>query len=155
MRILAASALVALTVGALGAGLASADAGSGAAKLRGTYARTVTQADIARTASFRREGPGENVPPTGRVKLVLSAGTFRFSDRTGFAIAQTYSATAGGKLAIEAYVNPSKGAFCGPEIPQNAAYRWSARGGTLTLKATSDRCADRNSVLVGRWRRVR
>jgi hypothetical protein len=76
-------------------------------------------------------------------------------DFTGFGIGQTYSATPTHRLNVIAYTNPGKGAFCGPEIPQNASYKWSISGRTLTLKATSDRCADRDTVLGGRWTRVR
>ena len=39
-------------------------------------------------------------------------------------------------------------------FPQNASYTWSISGRILTLKAKEDLCADRDSVLQGRWTRV-
>jgi hypothetical protein len=154
MRLFLAACAAASIVACAAVGAEEAATSPGTARLRGTYVRTVTKADIARTRSFRHEGPGQSPPPPGRVKLVLSAGTFRAVDFTGFAIAQTYSATASGRLTIVAYVNPGAGSFCGPVIPQNATYRWSVTGRTLTLRATDDRCADRDSVLTGRWTRI-
>ena len=154
MRTSFAAAFVALAIGSVGAGVSSAGRHSNSAKLPGTYVRIVTKADIARTSSFRHEGPGQTPPPPGRVRLIVTLRAFRFVDSTGFAIAQTYSAKATGRLTINAYLNPNKGSFCGPEIPQNATYTWSSKGRTLTLKATQDRCADRDSLLSGRWTRV-
>lgn len=149
MRVL----LTALVLVAATAAVAAA-APSGAAGPNGTYVRTVTKADIARTARFRHEGPGETTPPVGVVHITFAARGFRFVDPTAFAISQTYSATATGRLTIKAYVNPGKGSFCGPEVPQNASYTWTSNGRILSLKATDDRCADRNSLLSGRWTRV-
>jgi hypothetical protein len=154
MRTLFTAALVALTIGTVGTGFGSAGERSGSAKLLGTYVRTVTKADIARTTRFRHEGPGQSPPPPGVVHLTFTAHSFRFVDSTGFAIAQTYSAATGSALTVKAYVNPTKGSFCGPEIPQNASYSWSINGRMLTLKAKDDRCADRDSLLTGRWTRV-
>lgn len=147
------AALLALTLGAAGASMGSAGERSATAGLTGTWVRTVTKADIARTSKFRNEGPGQTPPPPGVVHLTFSTHSFRFVDFTGFAISQTYATTAG-RLTIKAYVNPAKGSFCGPEIPQNASYTWSIARRTLTLKAKEDRCADRDSLLTGRWTRV-
>ena len=145
---------LAAAMAALMAAAESAAAPSAAAELNGTYVRTVTKADIARTAKFRHEGPGQTPPPAGVVHLTFSAHAFRFVDPTGFAISQTYSAAPTGRLTIKAYVNPALSSFCGPEIPQNASYTWIRKGRILTLKAKDDRCADRDSLLAGRWTRV-
>jgi hypothetical protein len=155
MRITTITALAGTILVAAGGGVAAAGSHSSPAKLLGTYVRTVTKADIARTNSFRREGPGQTPPPPGMVHLTFTAHSFKVVDFTGFGIGQTYSATPTHRLNVIAYTNPGKGAFCGPEIPQNASYKWSISGRTFTLKATSDRCADRDTVLGGRWTRVR
>src|SRR5205085_7348098 len=153
MRILFTAVVLAVAGGAFMAGASSAGDRSATAGLTGTWVRTVTKADIARTSKFRHEGPGQTAPPPGVVHLTYTAHTFRIVDFTGFAIAQTYAAAAA-RLTIKAYVNPAKGSFCGPEIPQNASYTWSISGRILTLKAKEDLCADRDSVLQGRWTRV-
>ena len=54
-------------------------------------------------------------------------------------------------LRIGAYQAPEEGSFCGPDVPQTAAYTWRRSGGVLTLKAVRDECADRDSILSGRW----
>lgn len=127
---------------------------SAAANLSGSYVRTITNADMARTNSFRHEGVGQSTPPTGAYHLTLTGDTFRATDPTGFAVAQTYAATNGGHLSVILYVNPNQASFCGPDVPQNAAYRWSLSHSTLTLTAKDDACADRDSILQGRWTRV-
>jgi hypothetical protein len=122
--------------------------------LDGSYVRTLTKADMARTSSFRHEGTGQHAPPTGAYHLTLAGGTFRATDPTGFAVAQTYSATKQGHLSVIGYVNPNQASFCGPDIPQSAAYDWNLSGNNLTLKAAHDGCADRDSILQGQWTRV-
>lgn len=134
--------------------VASAEARSSTTGPQGTWVRTVTKADFARTSTFRHEGPGQTLPPSGVYHLTFSAHTFRAVDPGKFPVAQTYSLLSGGRLSVGAYVNPAKGAFCGPEISQTASYAWSVTGRTLTLKAKADGCADRNSILVGRWTRI-
>jgi hypothetical protein len=127
---------------------------SGAADLSGSYVRTVTKADMARTNRFRHEGTGQSLPPTGAYHLTFAGDTFRVTDPTGFAVAQTYAATSGGHLSVVLYVNPDQGSFCGPDIPENAAYKWSLSHTTLTLSVATDGCADRDSILQGQWTRV-
>jgi hypothetical protein len=127
---------------------------TGAAKLPGAYVRTLTKADFARTQHFRHEGPGQSLPPTGVYHLTFTANTFRATDPTGFAVAQTYSARDSGQLNVILYVSPDQGAFCGPDIPQYASYGWQVSGGALMLTAKHDSCADRDSILQGKWTRV-
>jgi hypothetical protein len=127
---------------------------SSAANLNGSYVRTITKSDIARTNSFRHEGPGQVLIPRGVYHLTFSGGTFRATDPTGFGVAQTYSATGKGHLSVILYVNPNQGSFCGPDIPQSAAYKWSLSNDILTLTANDDGCADRDSILQGHWTRV-
>jgi hypothetical protein len=128
-------------------------------QLLGTYARDVTRADIERTAERRSEaGPNQETPPPGPARLVIAKATMRFEgiDPAGgppVTIDQDFTATGGGRLTIEGYRHPEVGSFCGPEIPQNASYRWRTTGGALRLEAVRDRCADRDSLLAGEWRR--
>jgi hypothetical protein len=125
--------------------------------LLGTYERTVTRANIKRTARIRNEGPGQNPPSPGPARLVITKTAMTFVDPTAqppFSIEEDITATPGGRLAIDGYVHPDKGSFCGPEVPQNASYKWTRAGDVLRLKAVTDRCADRDSILTGTWRRT-
>jgi hypothetical protein len=123
----------------------------------GTYERQVTKADIDRTAKFRNEsGPNQQAPTPGPARLIISNAVFRFialGAKPPLTIDQNVSATASGQLTIDGYTNPYVGSFCGPEIPQNASYTWAQHGSVLTLKALTDRCADRDSSLSGAWKR--
>jgi hypothetical protein len=121
--------------------------------LLGQYSRSVTKADIARTKKKRSElGPNQSAPKPERSLLFFEAGalTTRTPDAS-FVVQQDYSATSDGKLAIKGYQHPEAGSFCGPEIAQNATYTWKAAGNKLTLRATNDPCADRDSTLTGTW----
>src|SRR5262245_58333649 len=85
----------------------------------GTYVRKMTKSDIARTAASRDEaGPNQETPPTGRYRLVIAKGAsqdvIKAIDPSDFPIAQDVNAT-GDVLTLTSYVNPAKGAFCGPE----------------------------------------
>jgi hypothetical protein len=124
--------------------------------LLGTYERRVTRADIARTQKFRDEaGPHQEAPEPGPARLVITASSLKFVDLGAdppFTIEQSITATAD-RLSIEAYVRPDRGAFCGPEIPQNTAYGWVRTGAVLKLTAQDDPCADRDSSLTGAWKR--
>ena len=97
------------------------------------WLRTVTKADLARTSSFRHEGQGQTLPPSGVYHLTLRTRMFNVVDPMKFPVAQAYSLEAGGRLSVGEYLNPAKGAFCGPEIPQTATHAWSVAGRTLTL----------------------
>jgi hypothetical protein len=71
----------------------------------------------------------------------------------GLTIRQDFSATSDGAFRIGAYQAPDQGSFCGPDVPQTAAYTWKRSSGVLMLKAAQDECADRDSNLTGRWQR--
>jgi hypothetical protein len=152
LRAVLAVAVVALTAATASPASAHVRAADGTAGGPiGSWKRVVTQADLDRTASFRVEPEGSMTPPTGPVKLVVAKGTFTFTDWTGFAIGQTIRVGAGGAFDILTYTAPEKGAFCTAGEPQNAAYTWKLDGKALVLTPVDDRCADRNSILAGRW----
>jgi hypothetical protein len=142
--------------GALAASLIAAPA-SGAhpaadpSTLVGSWQRVLTQPDIDRTASFREEPPGWDLPLAGPQKLVIADGSFTFFDKTGFSVAQTTRIDSSGAFDPLTYIAPDKGAFCPQDIPQNASYTWALDGSDLILTPTADPCADRNSILAGRW----
>lgn len=123
----------------------------------GTYERRVTQADIDRTSKLRNDaGPNQQAPTPGPARLVVNSAVIRFIDlgaKPPLTIDQNVSATPSGQLTIDGYAHPDQGSFCGPEIPMNASYTWALRGSVLTLKAHTDRCADRDSSLTGAWKR--
>ena len=130
----------------------SSAAGAVPSKLRGTYERKVTEADIVRTRRSRREGPGQNAPAPGVNRLVLSRDTMRTIDvRANLTIGERIAADSSGRLTIAGYEDPARSSYCGPETSQRATYRWSLADNILTLTSTNDRCADRDSILSGRW----
>jgi hypothetical protein len=158
-HLITARALLCLTVAAAGFAAATGSvaarplaAHSGASAPTGTWKRVLTQADIDRTASFRVEPQGSTPPPPGPMSLAIAKGSFTFTDDSGFSIGQTLR-IGGAAFDILAYIAPDKGAFCTADEPQNASYTWKLDGGALVLTAVDDRCADRNSILVGRWTR--
>src|SRR3954467_15356198 len=130
---------------------ASAAATGGAA---GTYTRQLTAGDIARTDSFRQEGPNQTSPAPGGLTLKLTNGTVSVTDDTGFEVAEQSKLRDDASLEIQSYVDPTKASFCGPEAPQNASYTSKLDGDTLTLSPVEDRCADRNAMLAGSWVRT-
>ena len=123
--------------------------------LGGTYERTLTRADIARTDDVREEaGAGQDKPHPGPLELALEEGTLTMTDAgAGVTIRQDFSATSDGAFRIGAYQAPEEGSFCGPEVSQTASYTWRRNGDVLTLAARQDECADRDSILSGDWRR--
>jgi hypothetical protein len=126
-----------------------------AGDLIGTYERTVTKADIARTANAVVEERGFEPSPPGPRRLVIDDGSFTVIDlRDNFRISQSLAASDDGNFDIGDYIRPDKGAFCGPRIPQGAIYSWTLEDDLLKLEAESDSCADRDSILTGRWKRT-
>src|SRR3954454_3695905 len=94
------------------------------------YVRTVTKKDIARTAGNRDEhGPNQSTPPTGPYRLVIAKGAaqdvIKVTDPTGFTVDMDVTAGAG-SLRLTSYVDPSRAAFCGPEIPAPTIYSFQA-----------------------------
>jgi hypothetical protein len=122
----------------------------------GTYVRTMTKADLARTAKLRDEaGPHQSTPPTGQWSLVIAKGAaqdvLKATDPTNFTIAMDLNAK-DDALDLTSYVNPNQGSFCGPEIPSNASYKFTSDGGKLVLEPSGqDPCADRDAILTGTW----
>ena len=123
--------------------------------LVGEYRRTLTAADVERTDGVRQEaGPNQERPEPGPLALELRDGTLEFVDLNAkVTVLQDFSATSDGAFRIGAYQRPEEGSFCGPDIAQTAAYTWKLAGDVLTLAAKQDRCADRDSVLSGEWKR--
>jgi hypothetical protein len=124
----------------------------------GLYVRVVTKHDIARTSKLRDEhglNPSESAPPAGRYRLVIAKGgaqdVIKVTDPSGFTVDMDMDIKPG-TLHMTSYVNPARGAFCGPEIPGPAAYSFRSAGDSLTLRPqTADECADRDSLLTGTW----
>jgi hypothetical protein len=136
---------------------AAKPAASSAATVYGTYHRRVTRADIARTSSHRDEsGPNQEAIPPGVYRLTIARGSgqdvLKATDPTDFVIAMDVTLD-GGLLRATSYVDPSQGAFCGPQIPAPARYSYTLQGGELVLDAKGDPCADRDSILTGSWTR--
>jgi hypothetical protein len=121
--------------------------------LVGTYKRFVSKSDINRTQKNRSElGPRQTKPkPEGALLFVEQSGLTVRNPDASFVVHEDYAATTDGKLSIRGYKHPEEGAFCGPEIPQNASYTWEKSGDDLVLRAVSDPCADRDSTLTGTW----
>jgi hypothetical protein len=124
-----------------------------APSLTGTYERVLTQADIERTDRIGDDSvPDQEKPRPGPLTLSLKPGTLTVIDAAaGVTIRQDFSATTDGVFQIGAYQAPEQGSFCGPDVSQTASYTWTQSGGVLTLKADQDACADRDSLLSGRW----
>lgn len=131
----------------------------GLASLYGTYERKTTKSDIARTKSFRHEGPGQSAPKPGPARLVISSAKPQDSmevtdvNDDNFTFGMDIKAAASGVIAITSYTTPAHGAFCGPETSASARYSWKVSGKALVLDSKSDPCADRDSTLTGRWTR--
>src|SRR3954469_11927897 len=128
---------------------------SAAAAPYGTYVRTMTKADLARTAKFRDEaGPNQHTPPTGPLTLVIAKGAgqdvLKAGDPQDFMVGMDFYAK-DEALYLTTYVNPES-AFCGPEAAEAAAYSFSNAGGKLVLKPSGqDQCADHDAILTGTW----
>jgi hypothetical protein len=122
--------------------------------LAGSFKRAVTKADIARTQKKRSElGPHQEKPKPEEALLFVEPGALTVRNpKATFVVQQDFAAGAG-TLTIRGYQHPEVGAFCGPEVPQNATYSWKAAGDRLTLRAVNDPCADRDSTLTGAWTR--
>jgi hypothetical protein len=135
---------------------ASTTSGTGAPY--GTYTRTMSQQDLDRTKELRDEhGPNQEAPATGPIRLVIAKGSgqdvIRAIDPKDFAIAQDVNVK-GDTLELTSYVDPTQGAYCGPEVSAAATYTFTASGSTLVLKpAKADPCADRDATLTGTWRK--
>jgi len=142
-------------------------------ELLGTYKRTVTAADYARTASQVPAGPTEYPAglraPTGKWTLYwMPNGVIDFEDpqhpgQTPNNPGQTeaFTATADGRLTLYGPVNwlspqDTQGGFC--EGAPFGAYHWESRGSLQLMSAATRKdvkCPDRDSVFTGTWSRVK
>jgi hypothetical protein len=161
-----AAAAIALTAAGCGssgdsAGNATATTAPAAAsasqptELLAQWTRVVSKTDIDRTQKKRSElGPNQTKPKPGRVLMTFEPKALTTRDpKASFVVQNDYTATPEGKLVILGYQHPEVGAYCGPEVPQNATYTWKLSGTKLILRATSDPCADRDSTFTGTWTR--
>lgn len=127
------------------------------AALAGTYTRSVTATDVARTQSFRTE-PASQALPAGPWRLHLERdGVLRYDDPQGGGGSEAFTALANGTLSMQGPVNwlepaSRRSSFCGVEPA--GAYRWRTSEHTLVLTVRNDRCADRNSMFTGTWKRA-
>jgi hypothetical protein len=148
---------VSTVVASIALGACGSDGGSSDSKkseLIGTWERTVTKADIDRTAKIRHEGRGQEAPSPGLNTLTITSTELRAAEvKTGASSGQTYSANDSGSLELVRYTQPEKGTFCDIQIVQTANYRWRVTGEKLSLAAVEDACADRDSILSGTWAR--
>jgi hypothetical protein len=125
-------------------------------ELFGTFTREVTRADVRRTQAFRTE-PGSQALPSGTWRLHITGnGLISFDDPLGSGGNETFTASPAGMLALQGpanWLNPPdrKGSFCGVE--PNGAWHWAAHRRSLVLTPRLDRCADRNSLFAGVWKR--
>ena len=125
----------------------------------GTYVRTVTKADLARTEKLRDEyGPHQERPGTGEYRLVIAKGSgedvIKTTGPDDFTIDQGIR-LAGDVIRITSYVDPARASHCGPEIPAQAQYGFVLSGDELALEpANDDPCADRDAILTGTWKRI-
>ena len=129
------------------------------AALRGTWARTVTQADLARAVP-------EHGPPTGPWELVFDQVGAWDLDPTGSGRIYEY-AVQGDTINVYAPIQeaPCSNTSCGisryghnglGDVDCNASgpfgsYRWSVSANTLTLTPVQDGCPDREDVWAGQW----
>lgn len=131
-------------------------------KIAGRYHRVVTGADQRRAASYRIPAKGAfgNVTPTGRWTIDLKPdGELVGVDPTGDTTAAFVEPFTVSGSTVTLYgpavwrqpdpATPSL--FCEPERP--GRYTWSLSGSMLTITTKQKVCADRDTVMVGTWRR--
>ena len=122
--------------------------------LVGTFTRTVTSRDIARTQRLRNEPPDE-VPPTGTWRLHIARdGLISFDDPQGSGGNEAFAARQSGALELVGpanWLNPPdrQGSFC--DVEPDGAWRWVVHARTLRLTPVRDTCADRNALFGGVW----
>jgi hypothetical protein len=126
-------------------------------ELVGTFTRDVTAADVRRTQTFRHE-PADQVLPAGTWRMQITRdGVITFEDPLASGGNEAFTATPGGTITLQGpadWLLPAsrQGSFCGVE--PIGAYSWVAHASRLTLTPRHDRCADRNSMFAGDWKRT-
>jgi DNA-binding SARP family transcriptional activator len=139
------------------------------AALAGTWTRTVTQQDQAKSTPLFGAGVG-NIPPAGRWRLVFDrTGVWELDPRkTGlvneynvvadvlFAYAPISMAPCSdhGPCGVKHFGHHDIGGRdCNPAGPFGS-YRWLVSGARLTLTAIHEPCGQRRAVWEGTWTRV-
>lgn len=125
-------------------------------ELLGTFTRRVTRADVQRTQAFRRE-PADRELPAGTWRIRIAPdGVISIDDPRGSRGNEAFSSTPG-TLALQGPANwilprSRQGGFC--TVEALGAYAWSTGPRTLITRPLRDRCADRDSMFAGTWRRT-
>ena len=121
----------------------------------GTYTRQLTAGDIARTDGFRQEGTNQTAPVPGGLTLKLTNGTVSVTDDTGFEVAELSKLGQDASLEIQSYVDPFKRrASAAPRRRRTRATPGSSTARRSPCPRSRIRCADRNAMLTGSWRRA-
>jgi hypothetical protein len=125
----------------------------------GTWTRTVTPAEVARTERFRNPEDGDPLP-VGRWTVKIGAdGVARYTDpfrrSDSLTVGQVRFDPSGSLIVGGEIPNAGgEGYFC-PETVGTGTYRWSARRDTLVAHVLADgKCADRNSFWNGTFTRT-
>ncbi len=141
------------------------------AALSGTWTRMMTAQDAAKSSP--KYGGKDNIPPTGKWRLVIDRVGIWELDPLGTGIVQAYSVN-GAVLHSYAPITmvPKKangdpgsirrfgskldvggGIDCDESGPFGT-YHWSVTGNQLTLTASSEPCGQRRAIYEGTWTRV-
>jgi hypothetical protein len=125
----------------------------------GSWTRTVTAAEVARTQDLR--DPAAGLPlATGTWRVRIGAdGVARYTDPApghGLTVGQVRFES-GGRLVvgnrIPDFPHASPGGFCGVTVG-DGIYHWSVHGDALTIQVVSDhQCTNRNSFWNGTFTR--
>jgi hypothetical protein len=125
-------------------------------ELLGTFTRRVIGTYVPPTQASRRE-PADQELPSGIWRIrVAPDGVISVEGPRGSGGNEAFSATPG-TLALQGPANwilprSRQGGFC--EVEPIGAYAWSAGPRTLILRSLRDRCAVRNLMFTGTWRRA-
>jgi hypothetical protein len=116
----------------------------------GTFTRTVTQADVDRTAS--NPGREAQTVPLGKWVMHLQPGLLRFVDALGGGGGEAVGVTSSN---LRMFGSPNwilppveRGGFCHAEPP--VSFAWKHTGRLLQISGGGN-CADRDAVFVGMW----
>ena len=112
------------------------------AALVGSWARTVTQADI------RRAGAAFVSPGLWRLRIARTGALDVYNTPGDVPIASGRLRSTATKLTFVRF-SDSGGEGC----PRSGIYRWRVSDRRLLLTKLKDDCAERVAILVGKWRR--
>jgi hypothetical protein len=127
------------------------------ASLIGNFRRTVTQADMDRTASLPGVDPSGRAPTGVWTIHVRSNGLISFDDPQGTGVNETFSATNAGQVTFWGpanWLSPAdrRGGFGDADRVDH--FHWSVSGKVLTISGGGRLCADREAVLISNWTRI-